>query len=156
MAIRNIVKEGDDVLLKKCRPVEKFDDKLAQLLDDMTETLRKSGGVGLAAPQVGILRRVFIMILEEDGPVIEAVNPEIVKTSGKVRDVEGCLSVPNRWGYVTRPKSVVLRACNRSGEQYELKLKDLGARCACHENDHLDGHLFLEKVEEFVQPEQEA
>ncbi|HAM68144.1 MAG TPA: peptide deformylase [Ruminococcus sp.] len=156
MAIRNIVKEGDDVLLKKCRPVEKFDDKLAQLLDDMTETLRKSGGVGLAAPQVGILRRVFIMILEEDGPVIEAVNPEIVKTSGKVRDVEGCLSVPNRWGYVTRPKSVVLRAYNRNGEQYELKLKDLGARCACHENDHLDGHLFLEKVEEFVQPEQEA
>ena len=156
MAIRNIVKEGDDVLLKKCRPVEKFDDKLAQLLDDMTETLRKTGGVGLAAPQVGILRRVFIMILEEDGPVIEAVNPEIVKTSGKVRDVEGCLSVPNRWGYVTRPKTVVLRACNRNGEQYELKLKDLGARCACHENDHLDGHLFLEKVEEFVQPEQEA
>ena len=156
MAIRNIVKEGDEVLLKKCRPVEKFDDKLAQLLDDMTETLRKSGGVGLAAPQVGILRRVFIMILEEDGPVIEAVNPEIVKTSGKVRDVEGCLSVPNRWGYVTRPKTVVLRACNRNGEQYELKLKDLGARCACHENDHLDGHLFLEKVEEFVQPEQEA
>lgn len=156
MAIRNIVKEGDDVLLKKCRPVEKFDDKLAQLLDDMTETLRKSGGVGLAAPQVGILRRVFIMILEEDGPVIEAVNPEIVKTSGKVRDVEGCLSVPNRWGYVTRPKTVVLRAYNRNGEQYELKLKDLGARCACHENDHLDGHLFLEKVEEFVQPEQEA
>ena len=156
MAIRNIVKEGDDVLLKKCRPVEKFDDKLAQLLDDMTETLRKSGGVGLAAPQVGILRRVFIMILEEDGPVIDAVNPEIVKTSGKVRDVEGCLSVPNRWGYVTRPKTVVLRACNRNGEQYELKLKDLGARCACHENDHLDGHLFLEKVEEFVQPEQEA
>ena len=156
MAIRNIVKEGDDVLLKKCRPVEKFDDKLAQLLDDMTETLRKSGGVGLAAPQVGILRRVFIMILEEDGPVIEAVNPEIVKTSGKVRDVEGCLSVPNRWGYVTRPKTVVLRACNRNGKQYELKLKDLGARCACHENDHLDGHLFLEKVEEFVQPEQEA
>ena len=149
MAIRNIVKEGDDVLLKKCRPVEKFDDKLAQLLDDMTETLRKSGGVGLAAPQGGILRRVFIMILEEDGPVI-------VKTSGKVRDVEGCLSVPNRWGYVTRPKTVVLRACNRNGEQYELKLKDLGARCACHENDHLDGHLFLEKVEEFVQPEQEA
>ena len=156
MAIRNIVKEGDDVLLKKCRPVEKFDDKLAQLLDDMTETLRKSGGVGLAAPQVGILRRVFIMILEEDGPVIEAVNPEIVKTSGKVRDVEGCLSVPNRWGYVTRPKTVVLRAYDRNGEQYEIKLKDLGARCACHENDHLDGHLFLEKVEEFVQPEQEA
>lgn len=155
MAIRNIVKEGDAVLQKKCRPVEKFDEKLAQMLDDMTDTLRKAGGVGLAAPQVGILRRAFIMILEEDGDVIEAVNPEIVKTSGKVRDVEGCLSVPNQWGYVTRPKTVVLRAYNRKGEQYELKLKDLGARCACHENDHLDGHLFLEKVEEFVKPEQE-
>ena len=153
MAIRNIVKEGDEVLHKKCRPVEKFDGKLASLIDDMIDTLKKSGGVGLAAPQVGILRRVFIMILEEDGDVIEAVNPEIVKTSGQVRDVEGCLSVPNRWGYVTRPKSVVLRAYDRNGQQYEMKLKDLGARCACHENDHLDGHLFLEKVEEFVQPE---
>jgi len=155
MAIRNIVKEGDPVLNKKCRPVEKFDAKLAQLIDDMIDTLKKSGGVGLAAPQVGILRRVFIMDLEDDGEIIEAVNPEIVKTSGQVRDVEGCLSVPNQWGYVTRPKTVVLRAYDRNGEQYEIKLKDLGARCACHENDHLDGHLFLEKVEEFVRPETE-
>jgi peptide deformylase len=155
MAIRNIVKEGDAVLLKNCRPVEKFDEKLAQLIDDMADTLKQSGGVGLAAPQVGILRRVFIMILEEDGAVIEAVNPEIVKTSGKVRDVEGCLSVPNRWGYVTRPKSVVLRAYNRHGEQYELKLRDLGARCACHENDHLNGHLFTELVEEYCVPAKE-
>ncbi len=155
MAIRNIVKEGDPVLNKKCRPVEKFDAKLAQLIDDMIDTLKKSGGVGLAAPQVGILRRVFIMDLEDDGEIIEAVNPEIIKTSGQVRDVEGCLSVPNQWGYVTRPKTVVLRAYNRNGEQYEIKLKDLGARCACHENDHLDGHLFLEKVEEFVRPETE-
>ena len=155
MAIRNIVKEGDPVLNKKCRPVEKFDAKLAQLIDDMIDTLKKSGGVGLAAPQVGILRRVFIMDLEDDGGIIEAVNPEIVKTSGQVRDVEGCLSVPNQWGYVTRPKTVVLRAYDRNGEQYEIKLKDLGARCACHENDHLDGHLFLEKVEEFVRPETE-
>ena len=155
MAIRNIVKEGDPVLNKKCRPVEKFDAKLAQLIDDMIDTLKKSGGVGLAAPQVDILRRVFIMDLEDDGGIIEAVNPEIVKTSGQVRDVEGCLSVPNQWGYVTRPKTVVLRAYDRNGEQYEIKLKDLGARCACHENDHLDGHLFLEKVEEFVRPETE-
>lgn len=155
MAIRNIVKEGDPVLTKKCRTVEKFDDKLAQLLDDMAETLRKTGGVGLAAPQVGILRRAFIMILEENGDVIEAVNPEIVKTSGKVRDVEGCLSVPNRWGYVTRPKTVTLRAFDRNGEQYEIKLRDLGARCACHENDHLDGHLFTELVEEYYTPEAE-
>ncbi|MCQ2417543.1 MAG: peptide deformylase [Oscillospiraceae bacterium] len=155
MAIRNIVKEGDPVLAKVCRPVEKFDDKLAQLLDDMIDTLKQSGGVGLAAPQVGILRRVFIMMLDEDDTVIEAINPEIVKTSGKVRDTEGCLSVPNTWGIVTRPKQVVLRAYDRNGQQYEMKLKDLGARCACHENDHLDGHLFLELVEEFVKPEQE-
>ncbi|MBQ3939731.1 MAG: peptide deformylase [Oscillospiraceae bacterium] len=155
MAIRNIVKEGDPVLTKHCRPVEKFDEKLSQLIDDMEETLRKTGGVGLAAPQVGILRRVFIMILEEGGELIEAVNPEIVKQSGKVRDLEGCLSVPNRWGYVTRPKAVTLRAFNRKGEQYELKLRDLGARCACHESDHLDGHLFTELVEEYYVPESE-
>ena len=155
MAIRNIVKEGDQVLHKKCRPVEKFDEKLAQLLDDMGDTLKKAGGVGLAAPQVGILRRVFIMMLEEDGEIIEAINPEIIKTSGQQRDVEGCLSVPNQWGYVTRPKTVVLRAFDRNGQEYEMKLKELGARCACHENDHLDGHLFLEKVEEFVKPETE-
>ena len=153
MAIRKIVKIGDEVLNKHCRPVEKFDEKLASLLDDMIATLKKSGGVGLAAPQVGVLRRVFIIMLEENGNVIEAVNPEIVKESGKIRDVEGCLSVPNQWGYVTRPKSVVLRAYNRKGEQFEVKLKDLGARCACHENDNLDGHLFIEKVEEFVKPE---
>ena len=156
MAIRNIVKEGDPVLQKSCRPVEKFDEKLAQLLDDMGDTPKKAGGVGLAAPQVGILRRVFIMMLDEEGTVIEAVNPEIVKTSGQQRDVEGCLSVPNRWGYVTRPKTVVLRAQDRNGQTFEMKLKELGARCACHENDHLDGHLFLEKVEEFVKPESES
>lgn len=153
MAIRNIVKAGDPVLQKTSKTVEKFDERLAQLIDDMIDTLQKAGGVGLAAPQVGILRRIFVMNL--DGTLIEAVNPEIVRTSGKVRDVEGCLSVPDIWGYVTRPKSCVLRAYNRKGEQYEVKLKDLGARCACHENDHLDGHLFTELVEEYVEPEQE-
>lgn len=155
MAIRKIVKEGDAVLGKKCRPVEKFDERFQQLIDDMIDTLRDAGGVGLAAPQVGILRRVFIMILEENGDAIVAVNPEIVKTAGKVRDVEGCLSVPNKWGYVTRPKTVTLRAQNRNGEPYELKLRELGARCACHENDHLNGHLFTELVEEYYVPEQE-
>ena len=153
MAIRKILVTGDPVLNRKSRPVEKFDEKLAQLLDDMIDTLKKTGGVGLAAPQVGILRRAFIMILEENGPVIEAVNPEIVKKSGKVRDVEGCLSVPEQWGYVTRPKTVVLRAYDRTGKQYEMKPQDLGARCACHETDHLDGHLFTELVEEYVKPE---
>lgn len=155
MAIRKIVKEGDAVLNKNCRPVEKFDDRFQQLVDDMIATLRDSGGVGLAAPQVGVLRRVFIMILEEGGDAIVAVNPEIIKTAGKVRDVEGCLSCPNKWGYVTRPKAVVLRAQNRNGETYELKLRDLGARCACHENDHLNGHLFTELIEEIYIPEKE-
>ncbi len=151
MAIRTIVKEGDSVLQTKARPVEQFDAKLAQLIDDMIETLKQSGGVGLAAPQIGILRRVFIMDIDDH--IIEAVNPEIVKTSGVQRDLEGCLSCPNRWGYVTRPKYVVLRAYNRHGEQYELSLKELGARCACHENDHLDGQLFTALVEEYVRPE---
>ena len=153
MAIRNIVKEGDTVLGKQGRPVEKFDERFQQLVDDMIDTLRDAGGVGLAAPQVGILRRVFIMILEEDGEPIVAVNPEIIKTAGKVRDVEGCLSVPNKWGYVTRPKTVILRAQDRNGETYELKLRELGARCACHENDHLNGHLFTELIEEIYIPE---
>jgi peptide deformylase len=146
---------GTSVLRKKAEAVTKDYPDLQKLIEDMFETMYKTEGVGLAAPQVGILRRAFIMILEEDGDVIEAVNPEIVKTSGEVRDVEGCLSVPNRWGYVTRPKTVVLRAFDRNGQQYEMKLHDLGARCACHENDHLDGHLFLELVEEFYVPEKE-
>lgn len=152
MAIRNIVKEGDSVLNKQCRPVEKFDEKLQILIDDMIATLKKAQGVGLAAPQVGILRRLFIMDLDDE--IVVAINPEIVKQSGKVRDVEGCLSVPNKWGYVTRPKSVVLRAYDQNGKLYERKFTDLGARCTCHEYDHLDGHLFTELVEEYVEAEQ--
>lgn len=150
MAIRNIVKDGDPVLTKRCRPVEQFDARLAQLIDDMMDTLKKAQGVGLAAPQVGVLKRVFIIDLGDR--MIEAVNPEIVKASGKQRDIEGCLSCPNQWGYVTRPKHCVLRAYNRKGEQYELKLSDIDARCACHEYDHLEGQLFLRLVDEFVQP----
>lgn len=153
MATRNIVKEGDSVLEKKCRPVERYDEKLALLLDDMIETLKQAGGVGLAAPQVGILRRIFIMDINDE--IIEAINPEIIKRSGKVRDVEGCLSVPNRWGYVTRPKSVVLRAYDRNGNLYERKFTDLGARCACHESDHLEGQLFTALVDEWAEPERE-
>lgn len=153
MATRNIVKEGDSVLAKKCRPVERYDEKLALLLDDMIETLKQAGGVGLAAPQVGILRRIFIMDINDE--IIEAINPEIIKRSGKVRDVEGCLSVPNRWGYVTRPKSVLLRAYDRNGNLYERKFTDLGARCACHESDHLEGQLFTALVDEWAEPERE-
>ncbi len=153
MAIRNIVKDGDPVLAKRCRPVEQFDDRLSQLIDDMMQTLKKANGVGLAAPQVGVLKRVFIIDMGDR--MIEAVNPEIIKAGGKQRGVEGCLSCPNIWGYVTRPKHCTLRAYNRKGEQYELKLSDLEARCACHEYDHLEGQLFVRLVDEYVTYEDE-
>ena len=152
MALRNIYVEGDPILRKVCRPVEKFDEKLATLLDDMHETLDKAEGVGLAAPQVGMCRRIFIMHLGDDDKV-EAVNPEILKTSGSQHVVEGCLSCPDKWGYVTRPKKAVLRAQDRNGNWYEREFEDLGAQCVCHENAHLDGQLFTDVVEEFVRPE---
>lgn len=154
MAIRKIVTKEDDVLHKVCKPVEKFDEKLAELLDDMAQTLKRAEGVGLAAPQVGVLRRIFIMDLGDD--IIEAVNPVITKTSGKQRDVEGCLSCPNQWGYVTRPMKCRLEAQDRHGKPFVMNLKELACRCACHETDHLDGNLFLRLVDEFVQPEQEG
>ena len=151
MAIRRIVKEGDPILRMKCRPVTEFGEKLNHLLDDMHETLEQANGVGLAAPQVGYCRRFFIMHL---GDVkIEAINPEIKKTSGKQYVLEGCLSVPNKWGYVTRPNKCKFRAQNRKGEWYEMTLSGLGAQCVCHENAHLDGQLFIDVVEEFVDPE---
>jgi peptide deformylase len=153
MALRNIFKEGDPVLRKICKPVENFDERLWQLLDDMQETLAKAQGVGLAAPQVGILKRLFIMDLGEG--VIECINPVIKKTSGKQRVLEGCLSCPDRWGYVTRPNKCKLKAQDRNGRSFELSLTELGAQCACHETDHLDGKLFVDIVEEFVKPEEE-
>ena len=153
MAIRKIVKDGDPVLRSVCKPVEVFDEKLHILLDDMQETLKKAQGVGLAGPQVGYCRRLFIMDLGGD-EMIEAINPEILKTSGKQNVIEGCLSCPNKWGYVTRPRKCRLRAQNRFGEWYELVLTDLGAQCACHENDHLDGKLFVDIVERFLTPEE--
>ncbi|MBQ7783885.1 MAG: peptide deformylase, partial [Oscillospiraceae bacterium] len=113
MALRNIYVDGDPILRKVCRPVEKFDEKLCTLLDDMHETLTKSEGVGLAAPQVGMCRRIFIMHLDEENISIEAINPEIIRKSGKQRVVEGCLSCPDKWGYVTRPMTVTLRAQDR-------------------------------------------
>ena len=155
MAIRKIVTKEDPVLHSVCRPVEKFDQKLWQLLDDMTETLTKAQGVGLAAPQVGIRRRVVVMDLQDENGTIELVNPVITKKSGKQRDVEGCLSCPDQWGYVTRPNFCTVRAQDRNGNPFELQLEGLGARCACHEIDHLEGKLFLELVEEFVDPVEE-
>ena len=142
MAIRNIVQFGDDVLKKECRPVEKFDRKLHQLLDDMQDTLYEANGAGLAAPQVGILRQVCIVDVGE-GP-IELVNPEIIATEGEQSGPEGCLSLPNEWGMVTRPMKVTVRAQNRKGKWFEMPGEELLARAFCHEIDHLHGTVFTD------------
>lgn len=142
MAIRKIVTVGDEVLRKKSRPVVKFDEKLWQLLDDMKETMDKADGVGLAAVQVGVLRRV-IVINVGDG-LIELINPEIIEVSGEQEGQEGCLSVPGRWGIVKRPNYVKLRAQNRKGQWRLYEGTELKARCFCHEIDHLDGTLYID------------
>ena len=144
--LREIVKKGDEVLNKKCHPVTKFDEKLHTLLDDMRETLRHADGVGLAAPQVGILRQVVVVINEND-EMIELVNPEIIETSGEQFGLEGCLSVPGRYGFVKRPMVVKVRAQDRDGNTFEVEDQGLTARCFCHEIDHLSGHLFDELVD---------
>ncbi len=143
MAIRTIVTREDPVLTKVCHPVTKFDDKLADLLDDMKETLAQANGVGLAAPQVGILRRAVIVITQE-GEELELINPEILDQSGEQTGLEGCLSVPGLWGYVTRPQWVKVKAQDRKGNWFEVEGRDLTARCFCHELSHLDGHLYTE------------
>lgn len=144
MAMLNILKDGAEELRKTCKPVEKISPKLIRLLDDMRETLKASGGVGLAAPQVGILRRV---VLVDDGTeVLELINPEIIETSGEQEDYEGCLSVPNRWGITRRPAYVKVRAMNRHGKYYEADGTGITARCFCHEIDHLNGILFTDKA----------
>ena len=146
MALRKIVTVGDPILTKKCRPVTKFDDRLATLLDDMFETMHDANGVGLAGPQVGILRRVVVMDCG-DG-LIEAINPVIISASGEQGDLEGCLSFPGKSGYVVRPNHVVMRAYDRDGSLIEYEAEGLLARCIMHECDHLDGHVYLEKVTE--------
>ena len=150
MALRKIVTKSDEVLHKKCKPVEVFDEKLSILLDDMAETMYKAQGDGIAAPQVGILRRV-VFIDVGDGPV-ELVNPEIVKKKGSQRGIEGCLSCPNEWGYVVRPNEVTVKAQDRTGQEIQFKCTEFFARCVCHELDHLDGHLFIEIADEMVDP----
>ena len=155
MALRNIMTTGDEVLYKHCRPVVNFDSKLHQLLDDMRETLLKANGVGLAAPQVGILRRAVI-VLETNVPegqdeyIIELINPEIIKESGKQTGPEGCLSVPGEYGVVTRPMNVTVRAQDRYGEWFEVEGTGLTARCFSHELDHLEGILFTSKCERML------
>ena len=153
MALRNIVTVGDPVLTKKCRPVVKFDDRLAQLIDDMKETMRNANGVGLAAPQVGVLRRLVVVDVGDE--IVELVNPEIVSKSEEVQTgVEGCLSLPGEYGVVTRPMYVTVRAQDRNGDWYEYDGEELVARCFCHEIDHLDGHMYTEIAERMLSPEE--
>lgn len=143
MAKLKIVKEGDDVLRKKCRPVEEITPKITRLLDDMIETMRHAQGVGLAAPQVGVLRRIVVIEVEE-GSVIELINPKIIAYAGEQDGTEGCLSVPGKWGMVKRPMHVTVRATNRHGEEFEITGSELLARAFCHELDHLDGKLYID------------
>ncbi len=148
MAIRNIVKDGDPILKKKCRPVEKFDRKLAVLLEDMAETMHLANGVGLAAPQVGMLRRVVVIDVGEG--VIELVNPEIIAYSGEQEGLEGCLSFPGEWGLAKRPNYVKVRAQDRNGDEFEIEGRELLARAFCHEIDHLNGVVFKDVVERML------
>ena len=146
MAIRNIVKEGDKVLTKKCHPVTKFDERLSILIDDMKETLALANGIGLAAPQVGVLRRVVVISIPEKEIDLELVNPEIIEQDGLQEEMEGCLSCPHQWGIVQRPMTVTVKAFDRYGKEFTVTGKELLARCLCHELDHLDGILFNTKV----------
>lgn len=144
MALRNIVKVGDPILSKKSRTIERFDEKLAMLIDDMLETMYKENGVGLAAVQVGMLKRVVVIDVG-DGPM-ELVNPEITLAEGEQREQEGCLSLPGKWGTTVRPMKVQVKAQNREGKWQVFTGEGLKARAFCHEIDHLDGILFTSKV----------
>lgn len=153
MALRNIVTVGDPVLTKICRPVTAFDGRLHQLLDDMIDTLDEANGVGLAAPQVGVLRRVVVVDAGEDG-ILELINPEILEQSGEQTGLEGCLSVPGKYGIVTRPNVVKLQAQDRYGDWFEVEAEELIARCFCHELAHLDGHLYTEVADRMLTKEE--
>lgn len=155
MALRNIVKKGDECLNKKCREVTEFNGRLHKLLDDMRDTLIESNGVGLAAPQVGVLRRVvLVMDTNNDDEIIELINPEIIETEGEQEGPEGCLSVPGVWGIVKRPYWVKVKAQDRNGEWFEVEGEGLTGRCFCHEIDHLSGVLFDMRAERMLTPEE--
>lgn len=152
MGIRKIMTVKEPCLHKVCRPVEKFDGKLHKLLDDMKETLLDANGVGLAAPQVGILRRVVVVDTGEE--ILELVNPELLETSGEQEGAEGCLSVPGKYGLVKRPMVAKVRAQDRDGNWFEVEGEELIARCFCHEIDHLDGIVYTEVMERFLTEEE--
>ena len=153
MGTRRILVQGDDRLQKKCRQVTDFNRRLHILLDDMKETLEEAQGAGLAAPQVGVLRRAVIVV-DDDETMIELVNPELLAYSGEQTGPEGCLSVPGKWGMVTRPYSVKIRAQDRDGNWFELEREEMTARCLCHEIEHLDGHLYVEHIDHFLSDEE--
>ena len=152
MGLRKILTDKDPALHKVCKPVEKFDARLYKLLDDMNETLVDSGGVGLAAPQVGILRRVVLVDTGEE--ILELINPELVETDGEQEGPEGCLSVPGQYGLVKRPYYAKVRAQDREGNWFEAEGEELIARCFCHELDHLDGILYTQLMERLLTEEE--
>ncbi|MDO4731529.1 MAG: peptide deformylase [Clostridia bacterium] len=155
MAIRNIVKTGDIILTKKCRKVEKFDQRLQQIIEDMKETMIQARGCGLAAPQIGILRRYAVVDLSRDASdIVVLINPEIIKTEGEQQEVEGCLSCPNEFGIVKRPQKVTVKAQDINGEEFTIEGQGLVARAFCHEIDHLDGILFTDKCIRRLSPEE--
>ncbi|MBO5892013.1 MAG: peptide deformylase [Oscillospiraceae bacterium] len=154
MGLRKILTDKDPALHKVCKPVEKFDGRLHKLLDDMNETLVDSGGVGLAAPQVGILRRVVVVDTGEE--ILELVNPELLETDGEQEGAEGCLSVPGQYGLVKRPYYAKVRAQDREGNWFEAEGEELIARCFCHELDHLDGILYTQLMERLLTEEELA
>ena len=151
MGLRKILTDKEPALHKVCKEVENFDSKLFKLLDDMRDTLIESGGVGLAAPQVGILRRVVLVdVGEEDNEIVEFINPELVETDGEQYGPEGCLSVPGKYGLVKRPYYAKVRAQDRNGDWFEAEGEELIARCFCHELDHLDGIVYTEVMDRFL------
>ena len=152
MAILNIVKEGDHTLRKTCRPVTEITPRIIRLLDDMKETLADANGAGLAAPQVGILRR--ICVVDTGDEMLELINPEIIAAEGEQEEIEGCLSVPDVWGYTHRPEKVTVKAVNRNGEEFTAEGEGMVARCFCHEIDHLDGKLFTDNAVHILTPEE--
>lgn len=152
MGLRKIMTVKEPCLHKVCRPVEKFDGKLHRLLDDMKETLAEANGVGLAAPQVGILRRVVVVDTGEE--MLELVNPELLETGGEQVGSEGCLSVPGKYGIVKRPNYAKVRAYDRDGNEFEVEGEELMARCFCHELDHLDGIVYTEIMERYLTEEE--
>ncbi len=152
MGLRKILTDKEPALHKVCKPVTVFDKKLHQLLEDMRETLAKANGVGLAAPQVGILRRVVIVDTGEE--ILELINPSLLETDGEQEGAEGCLSVPGKYGVVKRPYYAKVRAQDRNGEWYEAEGEELIARCFCHELDHLDGIVYTEVMERFLTEEE--